>query len=76
MRIADFGLALLVSLLMAPLALAQGIDVTASLEITDGWARVGAYVPVTFTVTNRTDKEIAEVFVTTGGPVDERSEWR
>jgi len=67
---------MLVLLLIASPALAQGIDVTASLDITDGWARVGAYVPVTFKVTNHTGKEIAEVFVTTGGPVDVRSEWR
>jgi len=75
-RIADCGLALIVTLVMASPALAQGVDVTASLDITDGLARVGAYVPVTFTVTNRTDKEIAEIFVTTGGPVAVRSEWR
>ncbi len=67
---------MLALLLTVSPASAQGVDVTASLDITDGWARVGAYVPVTFTVTNRTDKEIAEVFVTTGGPVDVRCEWR
>lgn len=66
----------MLALLLASPALAQGVDVTASLDITDGLARVGAYAPVTFTVTNRTDKEIAEVFVTTGGPVDVRCEWR
>ena len=60
------------ALLLASPAFGQGVDVAASLDITDGWARVGAYVPVTLKVTNRTDKEIAEVFVTTGGPVDTR----
>ena len=72
LRIANCGLALIVTLVMASPALAQSVDVTASLDITDGLARVGAYVPVTFKATNRTDKEIAEVFVTTGGPVDAR----
>ncbi len=66
----------MLALLLASPAFAQGVDVTASLDITDGWARVGAYVPVTFKVTNRTDTEIAEVFVTTGGPVDVRSDLR
>ncbi len=75
-RIADCGLALLVTLVLASPALAQSVDVTASLDITGGLARVGAYVPVTLKVTNRTDKDIAEVFVTTGGPVDVCCEWR
>jgi len=52
------------------------MDVTASLEVTDGWARVGAYVPVTLRVTNNTDRAVAEVHVLAGGPVDTRSAWR
>jgi hypothetical protein len=66
----------MLALLLASPAFGQAVDVTASLDITDGWARVGAYVPVTLKVTNRTDKEIAEVFVATGGPVDVRSDLR
>jgi len=67
---------MLALLLLAAPALGQGVLVTASLNITDGWARAGAYVPVTLKATNHTDIEIAEVLVTTGGPVDVRSAWR
>ena len=62
-------------LFLAPAALAQAIDVTASLDVTGGLARVGAYVPVTVEATNRTDRAVAEVHVSTGGPVDVRAEW-
>jgi len=64
----------MVAILIASPALAQGVDVTASLDITDGWARVGAYVPVTFEVTNQTDKHVVGVYITTGGPVDMHSQ--
>jgi hypothetical protein len=60
---------------MAPLASAQQIDVTASLDVTDGLARVGYYVPVTLKATNKTDRAATEVFVETGGPVDVRASW-
>ncbi|MFO8011724.1 MAG: hypothetical protein R6X20_00320 [Phycisphaerae bacterium] len=58
-----------------PSAFAQHIDVTASLDVTDGLVRVGAYVPVTLKVTNRTDRAVTEVLVSTGGPVDVRVPW-
>jgi len=63
--------------LTAPTALAADIDVTASLDLTGGLARVGAYVPVTLAVTNRTGRAVAEVRVSTGGPVavDVRRPW-
>jgi len=57
---------------MASAAAAADIDVTASLEVTDGWARVGAYVPVTLRVTNNTDRTVEDMHVATGGPVDYR----
>jgi len=61
---------------MASAAAAADIDVTASLEVTDGWARIGYYVPVTLRATNGTDRAVAEVHVSAGGPVDTRSAWR
>ncbi|MEA3368072.1 MAG: hypothetical protein U9R68_08165 [Planctomycetota bacterium] len=64
-------------LFLAPAALAQPIDVTVSLDLTGGLARVGAYVPVTVEATNRTDRAVAEVHLSTGGPVavDLRARW-
>jgi len=70
--------ALAVLVLIGGPALAEGIDVTASLDLTGGLARVGAYVPVTVEAANRTDRAAAEVHISTGGPVavDLRTRWR
>jgi len=61
--------------LMAPSARAAGIDLTVSLDATDGLARIGYYVPVTLEATNHAERAVAEVHVSTGGPVDTRSAW-
>ena len=66
-------------LFLAPPALgaaaAVDITVTASLDVTDGLARIGYYVPVTLKATNRTKRPVTEIFVATGGPVDVRTSW-
>ncbi len=61
--------------LAVPPALAADVAVTASLDVTDGLVRVGAYVPVTLSVTNHTDRAVAEILVSTGGPIDVRVPW-
>ena len=66
---------LAVFLLIAPAAFGDAIAVTASLDVTDGLARVGYYVPVTLKATNRSDRAAREVLVSTGGPVDTRAAW-
>ena len=66
MRILAF---LLATVLAASPAFAQGADVTATLDLTQGWARAGAYVPVRLRVTNRTDSVFEEVRVASGGPL-------
>ena len=60
---------LLATVLAASLAFAQGADVTATLDLTQGWARPGAYVPVHLRVTNRTDSCFEEVRAASGGPI-------
>ena len=65
--------AILAALLLAafaPLAFAQGVEVTASLNETNGLARPGAYVPVRFTITNKTADVIAEIRINSGGPIE------
>ncbi len=57
-------------LLAVPAALAADIDVTASLDVTDGLARVGYYVPVTLVVSNDSDRPFDRTRVSCGGPVD------
>ena len=64
-----------VLLLAAPSAFAHKIDLTASLDTTDGLARVGYYVPVTLEATNHSERAVAEVHVSAGGPVDTRAAW-
>jgi len=56
-------------LLPAAIAFAQ-VEVSATLDATDGWARPGAYVPVTLHITNRTGERLSEVRLSSGGPVD------
>jgi len=56
-------------------AFAQGISVTATLDITNGLARPGAYVPVRLKVTNGTDAWLTEVRVRNNGPVEVRLPW-
>jgi hypothetical protein len=58
-----------------PPAFAQSIDVTATLDITNGLARPGAYVPVRLKVTNGTDAWLTEVRVRNNGPVEVRLPW-
>jgi len=60
---------LLATVLAASPAFAQGADVTATLDLTQGWARAGAYVPVRLRVTNRTDSVFEEVRAASGGPI-------
>jgi hypothetical protein len=60
---------LLATVLAASPAFAQGADVTATLDPTQGWARAGAYVPVRLRVTNRTDSVFEEVRAASGGPI-------
>jgi len=77
-RISDFGLAaaLLAAVLATSSAAAQTVDVAASLDITDGWARPGAYVPVRLKATNRTDETVIEVRIRSAGPVAVVCPWR
>jgi hypothetical protein len=65
---------LLVGLVITP-AMAQGIDVTASLSLTDGAARAEAYVPVTLKITNNLGGPIDRITVSTGGPVVVTVPW-
>jgi hypothetical protein len=53
-----------------PPVFAQGIDVTATLDITNGLARPGAYVPVTLKITNGTNEQVREVRINSGSPVE------
>ena len=68
-------LPLFATLALAAAALAQGIDVTATLDITNGLARPGAYVPVRLKVTNGTEAWLTEVRVRNNGPVEVRLPW-
>jgi hypothetical protein len=52
------------------------VDVTASLDLTDGYARAGAYVPVRLKATNRTSETVAELHLSSGGPVDVVTPWQ
>jgi hypothetical protein len=61
--------------LLASQAFAQ-VDVTASLDLTDGYARAGAYVPVKLKATNRSGEAITELRLSSGGPVDVVAPWQ
>jgi len=63
-------------LILASGAAAQSVEVTASLDLTDGYARPGAYVPVRLKATNRTNETVAELRLSSGGPVDVVTPWR
>jgi len=69
-------LPLLAMLTLTAAALAQSIDVTASLDITNGLARPGAYVPVRLKVTNGTDETLSEVRIRNNSPVAVAAPWR
>jgi hypothetical protein len=56
-------------------ALAQSIDVTATLDITGGLARPGAYVPVRFKVVNGTTDSLSEISIRNSSPVEIRVPW-
>jgi hypothetical protein len=56
-------------------AVAQSIDVAASLDVTNGLARPGAYVPVTLKATNRTAEAVREVRISSGGPIEAAAAW-
>jgi hypothetical protein len=62
-------------LLFASPAFADSIQATAALMLTDGLARPGAYVPVTFKVTNSSGAAIEELLISSGGPVDTLVPW-
>jgi len=68
-------LAGLIAILLASQAFAQ-VDVTASLDLTDGYARAGAYIPVKLKATNRTGETLEQVHVDSGGPIDVTARWR
>jgi len=72
---ASLLLPLVATLALAAAALAQGIDVTATLDITNGLARPGAYVPVRLKVANGTDAWLTEIRVRNNGPVEVRLPW-
>jgi hypothetical protein len=72
---ASWLLPFVTTLALAAAALAQGIDVTATLDITNGLARPGAYVPVRLKVTNGTDAWLTEIRVRNNGPVEVRLPW-
>jgi hypothetical protein len=67
---------LLAALLTPAMALAQTVEVSASLDLTDGYARPGAYVPVRLKAANRTHLTFAELRLSSGGPVDVVTPWR
>jgi len=54
-------------------ALAQSVEVSASLDLTDGYAREGTYLPVRLRVANHTQEQITSIHLVSGGPVDVRS---
>ena len=56
-------------------AFAQSIDVTATLDMTNGLARPGAYAPVRLKVTNGTAEAISEVRISSGSPVEVTAPW-
>ncbi|MBM4017758.1 MAG: hypothetical protein FJ288_05430 [Planctomycetes bacterium] len=58
-----------------PSLAAEPIEITASLDLTNGCARPGAYVPVRLKATNPADRAAAEVRVDPGGPVDTVAPW-
>ena len=60
----------LLALLGAASPAAAQVEVTATLDLTDGWARPGTYVPVRLRATNRTGVALGGVHVRAGGPVD------
>jgi len=76
--IADCGFTavLLAALLTPAMALAQPVEVSAALDLTDGYARPGAYVPVRLKAANRTHSTFAELRLSSGGPVDVVTPWR
>jgi hypothetical protein len=64
------------TLLLAATAAYAQVDVTAALDITDGYARPGAYVPVHFRATNHTGETIAGVRLDTTSPIDVEAPWQ
>ena len=68
-------LAVLIAPALAAFALAQTVEVTAALDLTDGYARPGAYVPVRLKAMNRTHSTVAELRLSSGGPVDVVTPW-
>jgi hypothetical protein len=52
------------------------VDVTASLTVTDGYARAGAYVPVTLKATNNSREPVTELRLSSGSPVDVVTSWQ
>jgi len=64
------------TLLLAATAAYAQVDVTAALDVTDGYARPGAYVPVHFSATNHTGETIAGVRLDTTSPIDVEAPWQ
>ena len=46
------------------------VEVSAALDLTDGCARVGRYLPVRLRITNRTGERITDLRLSTAGPVE------
>jgi len=51
-------------------ARAGTVEVSAALDLTDGYARVGNYVPVRLRVANRTGERITDLRLSAGGPLE------
>jgi len=66
----------LLALLWAASPAAAQVEVSASLDLTDGWARAEAYVPVRLKITNHLGGDIDRVSITSGGPVFIIVPWR
>jgi len=69
------GLLVLALLTASPLY-AQSVEVTASLAVTDGYARPGSYVPVTLKATNNGHETVTELRLSSGSPVDIVTPWK
>ena len=66
----------LLALLWAASPAAAQVEVSATLDLTDGWARAEAYVPVRLKITNHLGGDIDSVSITSGGPVETIVPWR
>jgi len=66
----------LLALLGITLPASAQVEVSATLDLTDGWARAEAYVPVRLKITNHLGGDIEGISVSSGGPVETVVPWR